>query len=158
MSIKYVNLIFKFFLYLTFVFLIYVIFEPWDKHSQYRILLITILTCVFVILIYFNFWYTEKKYYSHLIELLNEQTSDTDLIVCPNCTHIQSFLTDSCQICQNEWIICPVCQRPFENGASVLVSPCCGMGFHPAHFESAIREDGQCPFCNSIDVITESNW
>lgn len=155
MFFKNWQFIIKLFFYISIGFSLYLLFKITNQ-----LISIIIVSSIIFLIILFSFWYKEKKYYTQLMEQINKETSHKklNLIICPKCKGIQSAGLNFCQICLSEWITCKVCLQPFEDGSSVLISPCCGMGFHPSHFESALRENGYCPFCQSIDVIMESNW
>ncbi|MDH5402751.1 MAG: hypothetical protein OEZ01_00675 [Candidatus Heimdallarchaeota archaeon] len=93
-----------------------------------------------------------------LYQKLAERDIDTGFVFCPNCSQLQSIDQKECLECLVNYDSCQVCLIPFSKGSSVLIAPCCGLGFHPDHFEGTLREIGVCPSCLSNDVIMEVNW
>lgn len=159
MRFKFEEYLIKLILYFVLGIFLYFMFNIIDQFSTISLIAIIILSSLFFALIIFNFQ-NEKRYYKRLLIHMNEEVMENKLIIvyCPKCKSIQSTNGNICQICLAEWITCKECFQPFIDGESVLISPCCGYGFHPAHFESALRELGFCPQCQSIDVLMETNW
>ena len=140
------------FLYITALYVI-------QPNYSFQVFDLLVLTTLFYLFVFFHLWRKERQIYQKLTQQLVDKTNQpVELVVCPSCKVLQRYGSTSCASCKKEWILCGTCDIPFKEGESVLISTCCGYGFHPEHFETAIRELGHCPSCNSVEVLNEYNW
>ncbi|MHA2501898.1 MAG: hypothetical protein ACXAE3_03430 [Candidatus Kariarchaeaceae archaeon] len=103
-------------------------------------------------------WVRERTLYFDYIMQRRIESGNAQYLLCPSCRVIQVKGTLQCSSCGDEWIVCQTCRVPFEPETKVLVSPCCGLGFHFDHFEAALRELGYCPVCKSDLPLNTANW
>ena len=129
-----------------------------SKVSDNRFFEVILLISTIYVALIIALWIRERNLFYDFVMERRINAGNSEYLLCPYCQTIQMKGLDHCQSCQAEWILCQVCKVPFEPGSKILISPCCGLGFHYDHFETAIRENGRCPFCNSDLAVQTSNW
>ena len=119
--------------------------------------IIAIVSVVYLIMMMI-IWLRERSLYYDYIMKRRIESGNAEYLLCPYCKMIQVKGREYCSSCEKAWIICRSCQVPFESESKILISPCCGQGFHFEHFESDVREYGVCPHCHSDLPLETTNW
>ena len=121
------------------------------------LVLIVIVFFLIVFLIQNNSSTHKKSYEEFIVNNYKENLFEDPVVIrCLKCEYEQSIGSDFCQKCKESWYICRECLIPFEEGSSVLISPCCGQGFHPDHYVQATKKNQSCPHCLSFEIIREN--
>ena len=114
--------------------------------------LIIELLALFYIMLIFVTWFFLPRFLTVKIARIHHEPI---FIACPYCGHFQAKGKMECDHCHKEWQICWSCKQPFPPGSSVLITPCCGQGFHYQHFAEAYFKNDRCPNCGVQDQTIE---